>query len=240
MSESTPINLLRPQPLEPSLPPNPPPKKRYCFYFLVVALIVLLGNCGYRYFSLRNLPEDPTAYDLKTLKPKRTGFLNTVRDFIFSSSNALEGEQEDRINILLLGMGGAGHDGPYLTDTNIILSIRPVSREIALVSVPRDLGAKIDGAINKINYANALGEAKNPGQGGEAARTVFADTFNLDIPYYVRLDFRAFTEIVDAVGGVEVDVPRAFSDSQYPDSNDGYQTVTFLKGQELMNGDRAL
>jgi hypothetical protein len=56
----------------------------------------------------------------------------------------------------------------------------------------------------------------------------------------VRVDFKAFTDLIDAVGGVTIDVPRAFMDEQFPGPNNSYQTVTFAAGQELMNGVRAL
>ena len=49
------------------------------------------------------------------LNQKELAFLQTVRNFVFSSDNILVGQQEDRINILLLGIGGSGHDGPYLS-----------------------------------------------------------------------------------------------------------------------------
>ncbi len=65
-------------------------------------------------------------------------------------------------------------------------------------------------------------------------------TFDIDIDYYLRVDFRAFKDIVDAVDGVTVNVDRSFSDPLYPAENFAYQTVSFARGVQQMNGDTAL
>ena len=232
------INFLRPQPL--NQPPEPRrPKKAWLFFILLITALILVFY-GCKKYSLDEWPTDANTYDPITLQPKKSGFLQSVKNFVFNSDNLLEGQTEDRVNILLLGMGGAGHDGPYLTDTNIILSIQPSTKQIAMISVPRDLGVKINGSIRKINYANAFGEANNPGSGGEYARNIFEKTFDLDIPYYISVDFKAFKELIDEVGGVTVDVARSFTDSQFPTTNNGYQTIIFEAGKQTMNGERAL
>jgi len=175
------------------------------------------------------------------LIPKKYGLFQTVKNFFFSSDKVLTGATSDRINILLLGVGGPGHDGPYLSDTNIIVSIKPSTNEVALISIPRDLAVKIDNyGVSRINYADALGENKNPGQGGEYARQVFSKVFNIDIPYYARVNFSAFEQIVDAVGGIDVTVDNPFVDYSYPGENYSYQTITFASGTQQMNGATAL
>lgn len=233
------INFLRPQQFTP--PPEPRRPKKAWLFFIFIVIAVVLAIFGYRQYSLNEWPTEANGYDPITLKPKKNGILQAVKNFVFHSDNLLAGQNEDRVNILLLGMGGAGHDGPYLTDTNIILSIQPSTKQIAMVSVPRDLGVNIAGqGIRKINYANAFGEANNAGTGGEYARKVFEKTFDIDIPYYVRVDFKAFEELIDEVGGVTVNVTRAFTDSQFPGANDSYQTIIFEAGSQTMNGERAL
>ena len=239
MTENEPINLLHPQPIEPT---EPKPKKKKLFWlFLIIAVLFVVGCNVQRVMTLSAWPDDAASYDLKTLQPKNIGIFETVKNFIFHSNNIVAGQKDDRINILLLGIGGPGHDGPYLSDTNIILSIKPSTKTAALISVPRDLGVTIDGhGIRKINAADAFGEAQTPGAGGEYARQLFAKTFNLDVPYYVRLDFKAFSEIVDEVGGVTVNVPRTFSDSEFPGENYSYRTISFNTGLQAMDGATAL
>ncbi len=220
---------------------QPPRKKRWWLYFIVLIILMAGVNCGVRYFSLSELPADASAYDPVTLKPRRVSFLQTVKNYIFKSDKVLAGESDDRVNILLLGMGGVGHDGPFLTDTNIIVSLKPSAKQVALISVPRDLGANIPGhGIYKINFANAYGEAKTSGSGGELARAVFAKTFSLDIPYYIRVDFKAFEDLVNAVGGITIDVARSFTDNEFPGSNNSFNPISFTAGAQTMSGERAL
>jgi LCP family protein required for cell wall assembly len=175
------------------------------------------------------------------LIPKKYGIFQTVKNFFFSSDKILTGASSDRINILLLGIGGPGHDGPYLSDTNMIVSIKPSTNEVALISIPRDLAVKIENyGVSRINFADAFGEQKNPGQGGEYARQVFSKIFNIDIPYYARVNFDAFEQMLDAVGGIDITVDNPFVDYSYPGENYSYQTISFASGTQHMNGVAAL
>ncbi|MDD2758298.1 MAG: LCP family protein [Patescibacteria group bacterium] len=219
---------------------NKPKKKKPLFlYFLIVLILVLLGTLGARaWLAGQNAPD----YGGNTLQPKKFGLFQAVKNFFFAGGeNTLIGQENDRVNILLLGIGGPGHEGPYLSDTNIIASIKPSTKEVALISIPRDLGVKMgDNGFWRINYADAWGEKKNPGQGGEYARQIFSETFKLDIPYYVRVDFTAFEQIINAVGGVEVTVTNPFIDYSFPADNYAYQTVGFSSGTQMMDGTKAL
>lgn len=226
------------------LTPEKEPKKGKgrCFLYIFVLIIILgTASCVVKNYTVARWPNDANIYDPTTLKPKNYSLLNSVKNLIFQSDNVLTGQRDDRINILLLGMGGPGHDGPYLTDTNMVVSIKPSTKEVAILSVPRDLGVEIPGyGFGKINHANSYGESQTAGQGGELARGIFAKTLNLDIPYYIRVDFKAFTDIIDTVGGVDINVEKAFSDYMFPGPNFSYQTLEFTAGSQLMNGTRAL
>ena len=221
----------------------PPPKRklRPPAAILIFLCLFLLGFVLYWILPAK-APENPLAYDPITLEPKPPeGFFKKIGHFVFSKDVTLRGERDDRINILLLGIGGAGHDGPYLSDTMIIASIKPSTNQVAMISIPRDLLVDIpDKGPQKINYANAFGEAKKPLWGAAVATEVVEKTFDIDIDYYLRVDFRAFKDIVDAVDGVTVNVDRSFSDPLYPAENFAYQTVSFARGVQQMNGDTAL
>ncbi len=212
-----------------------PKKISLLWYFVTGVILVLLSFLAYH-----NIQSAKNG-GLQLLEPKTFSIFNSVKNLLFNSDNMVDGQKDDRINILLLGIGGPGHDGPYLSDTNIIVSIKPSTHEVAMISVPRDLGVKIGNkGINKINFADAIGEAENPGQGGEYARKIFEETFNMTIPYYVRVDFKAFEEIINSVNGLEVEVTNSFVDQSFPGENYSYQTVKFDQGVELMDGTRAL
>lgn len=164
-----------------------------------------------------------------------------MRHFIMSADRSLAGENTDRINIVLMGMGGEGHEGPNLTDTLMLVSIKPSTSQVALLSLPRDLLIPIPGqGWRKMNSANAFGETAAPGRGGEFARSTIENVLGLDIPYYVRVDFNGFAKFVDTIDGIDVMVDRSFVDTTYPTKNYGIQTVSFQQGAQRMNGKTAL
>lgn len=220
---------------------RPPNSKRWLFLLIIVA-VLFVGGCITRQIVGEYEPQNPDQYDPVTLEPKSPdGLLKKLGHFVFSKENNLDGYSKDRINLLLLGMGGIGHDGPFLTDTNIIASIKPSTGQIAMISIPRDLGVKIPGHDwHKINHANAYGEADKSGSGGELAKKVIERTFDINIHYYARVDFQAFEEIVDEVGGLTVNVDTGFEDPMYPADNYEYQTLEFSSGIQTMYGERAL
>ncbi|MFH1946591.1 MAG: LCP family protein [Candidatus Magasanikbacteria bacterium] len=218
------------------------PRRTIFFIVLIIALVITVSSCVAMMLSEKPVPNDPLAYDPETLEPMEpNGFFKKVTHFVLNRSDKLNGEKDDRINILLLGMGGMGHDGPFLTDTIIIASIQPSSGKIAMLSIPRDLGVDIPNhGWYKINHANAFGEAEKRGTGGELAKKVIEETFDIPIHYYAQIDFTAFSEIIDEVGGVTVDVERSFIDNQYPAPNEEFQTISFEKGIQTMDGQTAL
>jgi len=167
--------------------------------------------------------------------------LGQMSHLISSPDRELAGESEDRINILLIGMGGEGHDGPFLTDTLIVGSIRPSDGSVAMLSIPRDLLVPVtDYGWRKINAVNAFGELDAGGSGGELTRTTVEGLLGIDIPYYVRIDFNGFKSIIDDVDGVDIYVERSFRDGSYPTYAHGLQVVSFEEGWQHMDGETAL
>lgn len=178
-----------------------------------------------------------------------TSLWGQLKFLVGSEDKKLIGEEEDRINILLLGMGGLNHDGPFLTDTIMVASYKPSTDQVALMAVPRDLAVQIPGYFGwrKINNANAFGELKNPGQGAELTREVISQVFNIPIHYYVRIDFEGFKQIIDDLGGVTVEVDNLLDDPFYPikgketaTTSERYEHLYIEPGQVRMDGDLAL
>lgn len=153
---------------------------------------------------------------------------------------------DGRFNFLFLGIGGDGHDGPQLTDTIIFASFDPTARKLGLLSIPRDLAYPLGGGrYEKINSINAYAEQQHPGEGAMRAAEAMSALLSARIDRVVRLDFKGFRDLVDAMGGVDVTVENSFTDTLFPTEDDGknpYQwtTVRFTKGREYMNGHRAL
>lgn len=160
--------------------------------------------------------------------------------FGLNDDKLLAGEAEDRINILLTGMGGEGHPGPYLTDTIILVSLQPSTNKVTMMSIPRDLSIPIPGyGWRRINEANSIGEVEN-GQGAKHAAEVIGKIFDQPIHYYIRVDFSGFEKLIDELGGIKIDVDNSFVDNQFPAANYAYQTIRFEAGLQTMDGATAL
>lgn len=165
-----------------------------------------------------------------------------LQHLVGSGSRHLQGENDDRINVLIMGIGGTGHEGPLLTDTLLLASIQPSTGRAALISIPRDFYIPYpNGTWHKINEVYVHGETQNPGRGAAAATQTVANTLGVTIPYYLVVDFQGFKQVVDHLGGVYVSVDQAFTDPTYPkDDEIGIKTVSFKAGGQWMNGTTAL
>ncbi len=175
--------------------------------------------------------------------------ISTVRHLVESADKTLKGEDRGRINILLLGVGGKNHDGGLLTDTIILASLDTRDKKAALLSIPRDLSVPIEGkGWRKINNINAFAEVQAKGSGGVAVSQAVGDILNTPIDYYVRLDFKGFINIIDEIGGIEVDVDNTLDDRKYPimgkEDAEPYESrfehLYIKKGRHKMDGELAL
>ncbi len=207
------------------------PRGKFFLYFLLILLSVTAV------WFLRQPRVQATIIDW----PNHSLWDN-VKRLVGADEKELRGEKEGRINFLLLGQGGPGHSGPYLTDTIILASLDVKTKTVGLLSIPRDLAVNIPGyGYRKINNANAFGEQAGPGQGSQLSKQVVTDAFGIPIHYYARLDFSGFVSIVNALGGLPINVEKNFADNQFPASEDGpFKTVKFEAGWQLMSGEKAL
>ncbi len=157
----------------------------------------------------------------------------------------------DRTNILLLGVGGGDHEGADLTDTMMVVSLDQDQKSAAFISIPRDIWS--DTLKDKVNSAYHYGEEKKEGGGLLLAKVIAEDVVGVPIHYSLLLDFSGFKEIIDLLGGINVNVSSAFTDNDYPiagkekDTCPGdptnrcvYETIHFDAGMQHMDGERAL
>lgn len=201
--------------------------------FCVFAVWLLASNIATYY---KTLPTQ-AGENIKT----RPGLFGATRQFFKTTSENQKTESGTRINVLFLGMGGVGHDGPFLTDTMILGSFDIKTKKAALLSIPRDLSVYVPGyEWRKINHVNSFGEDKNPGQGGEYAKQFVSELLDIPIDYYIRMDFDGFIKLIDDMGGVDICVDESFTDPLFPTDNYKYQTLSFKKGCQTMSGERAL
>ncbi len=214
---------------------KPTPTKRGLIkgVIFIVAFLIFLGSLLV-YIRISATPLGATLNDFSWLAGFKHLFTNADR------INAAD--QREQINFLLLGMGGEGHDGAYLTDTIIVVSFKPTTKQLAMVSIPRDLYVDMGSyGWRKINSANAYGETGNyPGGGAAFSSQMVSQIIGQPIDYFIRVDFNGFKKLIDDLGGIDINIENSFSDSQYPDYDHGYQTISFSKGIEHMDGERAL
>ncbi|HET9477328.1 MAG TPA: LCP family protein, partial [Dehalococcoidia bacterium] len=160
-----------------------------------------------------------------------------------------EPTMEGRINILVMGLDlrrDEDPETPSRTDTVFILSMEPVTKTAGILSIPRDLLVDIpDGEggyiPDRINTAYERGELREEGSGPDVAMETVEHNFGIPIDNYAILNFNNFIEIVDELGGIDVDVPEYVSDWAYNDClYCPYYGVEFVPGVEHMDGERAL
>jgi polyisoprenyl-teichoic acid--peptidoglycan teichoic acid transferase len=155
----------------------------------------------------------------------------------------------DRVSILVMGYGGSGHDGAYLTDSMVVMSLMPQSHRTTLISVPRDLWVQNpanSGHYTKINevYPVASNFNANPIAGGDATVQKVSLITGLDIKYWMTINFAGFRDFINAIGGVDVNVPDSFK-ANYPANdnptiNPNWKTIQFTRGLQHMDGETAI
>jgi LCP family protein required for cell wall assembly len=215
---------------------NSKKKKRLVTYTIAIAAIVLI-------FSGKVLMSSQSA----TTWFSQNILLKGLTHLVPSATKQLKGENIDRINVLLLGIGGDGHDGAYLTDTIMVASFKPSTKQVSFISIPRDLVAPVSN-WRKINSVDALAEQKIPGSGGEATSQAISELLQIPIDYYVRADFQGFINIINQLGGITVTVENTLDDYSYPilgqeDNSNYYARYEHLhvdKGEQTMDGELAL
>jgi LCP family protein required for cell wall assembly len=146
-----------------------------------------------------------------------------------------EGLKQDRVNIVLFGIGGDDHPNhDQLADSIMLVSLKPSTRQVAIVSIPRDLWVPIGMyGTHRINYAHAVGEKSGyPGAGAGLLCDTVSRVFNEPVHAFVRVDFSGFEHFIDDLGGVDVFCQRGFYDFLFHDG--------FARGWHHLNGKRAL
>lgn len=148
-----------------------------------------------------------------------------------------------RVNVLLMGVDlRCDEEGPTHSDTMMLATIDPVSRSAAMLSIPRDLWVQIPGfGMGKINQAYFDGQAfEYPGGGAQLATETVEAFLGVPIDYYITVDFQAFVDVVDLLGGIVVDVPESIEDTTYPDNCYGYDPFFIEAGRHRLEGAAAL
>ncbi|WNF37332.1 LCP family protein [Bacillaceae bacterium IKA-2] len=171
-------------------------------------------------------------------------FLNKMANLTASAQHELErGEHSDKrdqavnpskdnFSVLFLGLDDRDGSLKGRTDAILLATFNKDESTIKMINIPRDSRVEIPGRVNldKINHAHAFG-------GLDMTVATVENLFDIPVDYFVKLNFDAFIEIIDALGGIEVDVPFTF---QEMDSNDRKSAITLTEGLQNLNGEEAL
>jgi LCP family protein required for cell wall assembly len=162
-----------------------------------------------------------------------------------------------QVNVLLLGMGGDENDAPFLTDSIMAVSIDPTSNRVMMASIPRDLVVHMNlqstpsriwtqkiNAAYEVPYTNIIccvaSQYTGPNGGGYAAEHEVSKVTGLTFDHYIAIDFVAFRDMVNALGGVDVCLSTNLDDLEYPNYHNGYMPIHFKAGCQHLNGEQAL
>ncbi len=163
----------------------------------------------------------------------------------------------DRLNVLLVGSDQRPGDSSFNTDTMIVVSIDPKTRQVAMFQLPRDSvgvpvpanarslwGSTYAGKINSWwtqnrNRANLWPGETPTTRGFNALKAILGELYGIDIPYYVMVNFSGFTKVVDTLGGAQINVQIPVADDHYP-GDSGTQRVYIPAGPQHMTGTEAL
>ena len=214
-------------------PSQPKRRGKGCLISAVVVLLVLFILGAIAIPTAQKVLAFGSAISTQSSLSTQTGYMSTG----------------DRVNILIMGYGGSGHDGAYLTDSMMVMSLMPQSHHTTLISVPRDLWVQNpanSGNYTKINavYPVASNNNANPVAGGDAAAQKMSLVTGLDIKYWMTINFAGFRDFINAIGGVDVNVPDSFK-ANYPANDDpainaSWKIVQFTKGLHHMDGETAI
>jgi polyisoprenyl-teichoic acid--peptidoglycan teichoic acid transferase len=193
------------------------------------------------------------AMNVSKIKTALAGMLDPIS--IVSTVGGSKGEKlketDGRTNILILGKDERSFGdqmGSLLTDTIMLISISKTNKDVAMVSLPRDLLVESStGGRYKINELYGSYGGKD-GTGSTEIIKAVQDVLGVPVHYYGMVNFSLFKEVINTLGGVDVDVENSFTDSLYPIEgkekalleSDRYETITFIKGVTKMDGETAL
>jgi len=164
----------------------------------------------------------------------------------------------ERLNILLIGTDQRPNEGTYNTDTLIVVSIDPTTKQVAMFSLPRDswgvplpsgplqgafgptYQAKINSLFTAVRGRADLVPGSSRTRGYNGLKEVLGNLYNLDIKYFVEVNFDGFKKVVDDLGGVTINVQVPVQDDGYPSDTGRSSRIYIPAGIQHMTGAQAL
>lgn len=220
--------------------------KRWLIAFGIVLGLAIVAALGYVLYIALAINDafdkahvDPTPYTIYTVNEQGTPVAVPTEQLAQYLPNW---DEKDPINLLLIGIDYRnGDEEPARSDSIIVMRVDPATKAVSMMSLPRDLLVTIPGyGDDKINAAFAVGEDARPGGGPPLLAETISYNLNIQINYFVTVDFSGFRKIIDTLGGITIDVDAPVKDDQYPSEDFGLTRVYFPAGLQSMDGERAL
>ncbi|MFC4077411.1 LCP family glycopolymer transferase [Salinithrix halophila] len=198
-------------------------KKRWWTRFALISLLIVLAGAGYFFYQVWGALAG--TYDPLEKSDKRKQAVT----------------MDDPFTILLLGTDARKASTNWRPDVIILAAVNPHKKSVKMVSIPRDTYVQIantGGDNHKINASAYYGRRevnpKGPGPVNNTAQTV-EHFLNVPVDYYIKVNFQGFIDVVDALGGVDVNVKFAFSQAHF-----GGEVIPFKPGPKHLNGNETL
>lgn len=197
-------------------------KKRFIIIFPLL-LILLSGLVYGSYLTYKAM----AAADQARVELERGGKSDLREEVVDPGKN--------NISVLFLGIDDSesrGYGENARTDAIMLATFNLKEKSVKMVSIPRDsyVYQPDRDVYDKINHAHAF-------DGIDGTVNTVEDLFDLPVDYYVRMNFKAFIEVVEALDGIKVDVPVSFSEM---DSKDNAGAIRLEKGLQELDGEEAL
>jgi LCP family protein required for cell wall assembly len=213
-------------------------RKFFGKWFFWFALIFFCASILWAIFAFAQ-KADMTIESISDNGEKHS-FMETITQMANPRSyKTLSGFEEGRINILLLGRANTHKAGKDLTDTIMLLSVNTVDYTLSFFSLPRDL--LITNGSDRMIKINALYQSGLRNDvGADYIIDAVAEVTGQKIHYYIVMDFDGFINIIDTLGGINVDVPQHIKDDKYPGPGYSYETFEVFPGLQKFDGETAL
>ncbi len=223
----------------------------------IILLVILVGSSIWLFQTVREMTSawEVTNPDFGSVEEPRTpdeannASANTPDSNTSSLPINLNADSvppwsgQERVTILMLGIDQrCEEDGPTHTDSMMLVTVDPVGLSAGILSLPRDMWVEIPSVgVDRINQANYYGEIYDYPGGGPALAVDTVEAFlGVKIDYYAAVNFDAFVEIVDQIGGIDIVAPEAITDETYPDRCYGYDPFQIEAGDQHLDGQTAL
>jgi LCP family protein required for cell wall assembly len=222
--------------------------------FLITALLVtsfaFLSLDAYLNRPLNPLAEAAEAVSDRDLAPLSQDGVAVVPSLAANEqapaaipTSETEAEDSERTNVLVMGIDRRpGEAFISRTDTMMLMSINPENDTASILSIPRDLYVVLPGrGRDRINTAFVYGSAgNNPAGGAQLAMQTVEYNLGVSVDHYLLVDFGAVTRGIDALGGIDVNVPYNISDPTFPDMDYGFDPLFIPAGLQHFDGATAL